>query len=652
MRAFSGLAAAAVIALLTMMSGAIASAAERITAYHSDVDVAENGDMIVKETISIVAEGIQIRRGIVRDFPLTMVDGDRRTVRVGFDLLSVKRDGQDEPYHTEMIDRGIRIYTGAEDKFLSLGQHVYQLTYKVDRMIRYFPDHDEIYWNVTGTGWQFSIAQASARVSLPSDEVTKTAVYTGPFGSTASRASVQIDGNRADFVTTRALGPNEGLTVVVAAPKGVIAPPSDAQLRAWWLRDHMADIVAVAGLILISLYYVFFWIRVGRDPARGTVVPRWDPPEGLSPALVNYVDNKGFNGAGWPAFSANALELAVKGYVTFRDVGSTITVTRTDKPLPRSLPAGESSILSAIGASGESLVISSSNGERVQKAGQKFREAIQSEHRGKYYRSNIGYTIGGLFLSVILVIAVVILGDVDADITGFIFASVVMAAFVGIFSARLGLRLRHGAPLRHKIAAVIIGGFVGFVLVSVFAAIMTAILEQLTADDHWLVIIAVSGIVIANVIFFFLMGAPTPLGARLMDHIDGLRLYLTVAEKDRMNMAGAPTMSPQHFETLLPYAVALGVEKPWSDAFQTWLSTAAAASVAASYSPAWYHGHSGSFGDGIGGFSSSMASTIASTLPAPVSSTSSGFSGSGGGFSSGGGGFSGGGGGGGGGGGW
>jgi uncharacterized membrane protein len=156
---------------------------------------------------------------------------------------------------------------------------------------------------------------------------------------------------------------------------------------------------------------------------------------------------------------------------------------------------------------------------------------------------------------------------------------------------------------------------------------------------------AVGGIVLFNILYFFIMGAPTPLGAKMMDGIDGLRQYLTLAEKDRMNTAGAPKMSPQHFETLLPYAVALGVEKPWSRTFETWLA-AAAAGAAAAYAPAWYAGNfnSGSFSDRIGGFSSSMASTIASTIPSPPpSSSSSGFSG---------GGSSGGGGGGGGGGGW
>jgi hypothetical protein len=174
---------------------------------------------------------------------------------------------------------------------------------------------------------------------------------------------------------------------------------------------------------------------------------------------------------------------------------------------------------------------------------------------------------------------------------------------------------------------------------------MVSILFDLSHSGQLHVILAVGGIILANILFFFLMGAPTPLGRKLMDGIEGLRIYMTLAEKDRMNMAGAPKMSPSHFETLLPFAVALGVEKPWSDTFNTWLAAAAAGAAAEDYQPAWYHGSNrGGFGDRIGGFSSSMASTIASTIPTPPPSSSSSSSGFSGGSSGGGGGGGGGGG--------
>jgi hypothetical protein len=79
--------------------------------------------------------------------------------------------------------------------------------------------------------------------------------------------------------------------------------------------------------------------------------------------------------------------------------------------------------------------------------------------------------------------------------------------------------------------------------------------------------------------------------------------------------------------------VALGVENPWSKAFEAWLAAAiAAGAVAASYSPGWYHGrdfNSGNLGDSMRHISDGMQSSFSSAMPVPKSS-SSGFSGGGG----------------------
>lgn len=632
------------LAFLLALAALPASAEEYIRTYQSDIKIAENGDLTVAETITVNAEGDQIKRGIFRDFPLTMVDGVGRTVRVGFDVVSVTRDGRSEPYHTESITGGIRIYAGDKDVLLRDGEHTYVFTYKTDRQIRYFDDHDELYWNVTGNGWQFRIAQASARVTLPGGRVLKTAAYTGPLGSTASNARMQSDGNQAVFATTRPLGVQEGLTIVVGFPKGIVATPSKDQKNAWWLRDHAGILLGFGGLVVVVVYYMLFWMKVGRDPARGVAVPRWDPPDGLSPALVNYVDNKGFSGGGWTAFSASALDLAVKGYVTLSDLKDKIVITRTDKPAPRDVPVGQTSILGAIGGNGQSLVIDEAHGTTVQSVGASFRQAIEKEHRGKYYHGNKGYIFGGVALSALSILSLIVFGNLEPDMVVLLLIPAFLAVFLGIFAVKFGQGLRRGASLFSKIISILVLAIFGFVGLVIASSLIVAVISEMTGADHLPILVAVGGIVLSNVVFFFLMGAPTPLGQKLSDGIEGLRIYLTLAEKDRMNMAGAPTMSPTHFEKLLPYAVALGVERPWSRAFEAWLATAVAGAAAAAYDPTWYHGNNGSsFGDRIGGFSSSMAGTIASTIPAPKSSSSSsGFSG----------GSSGGGGGGGGGGGW
>lgn len=639
--------AALAFVLLVLVWPLAAAAQEIITSFHSVIDVAKDGTLTVTETITANVEGNQIRRGIYRDFPLTFADAHGRRSKVDFDLISVERDGEEESYRTEPIDGGIRIYTGEADVFLPRGEHTFQITYETSRQIRFFDDHDELYWNVTGTEWAFPIEEATATVTLPEGVKSQALdVFTGGYGATGKDARAVEEGDEIFFATTRRLRPQEGLTIAVKLPKGSIDRPSASQENIWWLRDRLALVIAGAGLLLVALYYGRAWVHVGRDPERGVMVPRWDAPDGISPALVNYIDNKGFSGEGWTALSAAALNLAVKGHVVLDDLKNAIVITATGKGGAEKLPIGEGALMKAIATAGGKLTIDRANGKKVEAAGSAFRSAMEREHRGKYYRANTAYIVGGVLLSVLALAALFVFGDLSEESVPLVIVPVFIAFFVSIFAVSFGKSLRRGSSLARRIMSIVVLAFIAFVFLTIFSGVLAAIVFSATGADDLLLLFAVGGIVLVNVLFFFLMGAPTPLGTRMMDGIDGLRQYMTLAEKDRMNLQGVPEMSPRHFETLLPYAVALGVEKPWTETFDRWLLAASAGAAAAAYQPSWYHGDSfgpGSFGDGIGGFAGSMADTMTSSLPPPPKSSSSGFS-SGGGFSGGGGGGGGGGG--------
>ncbi|MBX4930130.1 DUF2207 domain-containing protein [Rhizobium binae] len=635
------------LALILMLAAPAVFAAEVIDSFTSDITLEKSGAMTVAETITVNAEGNRINHGIFRDFPLYFTDAGGRRRSVDFDMVSVSRDGLDEPWHTESISGGIRIYAGSADVSVTPGRHRYVFTYRTNRQIRYFDDHDELYWNATGNGWIFPIRSATATVKLPPGvTATETTFFTGPQGATGKNARVSETAAGLVFSTTAPLDANEGLTFAIRMPKGSIDPPGADMESTWWLKDNRDYFIGFGGLILVFAYYLRSWLKVGRDPARGVVVPRWDAPEGISPALVNYIDNKGFSGGGWTALAATALDLAVRGYVKLEDLKHSIIIRGTGKPPGREkFQAGETELLKATGGAGSTLTIDKANGERVKSVGQAFRSAIEKEHRGKYYNSNIGYTAGGIALSAAALVALFVFGSLDPDTIMLMLVPIAISVFIAVFIAGLVKSLHHGRSLFAKVMVIIAAAVGVFVGVSILSIVVLTFASSLMELHETPMLFAIGGIVLLNLLYFFIMGAPTPLGARMMDGVDGLRQYLTLAEKDRMNMAGAPKMSPQHFETLLPYAVALGVEKPWSRTFETWLATAAAGTAAA-YAPSWYSGNfdGGRFSDRVGGFSSSMASTIASTIPSPPpSSSSSGFSG---------GGSSGGGGGGGGGGGW
>jgi hypothetical protein len=77
-----------------------------------------------------------------------------------------------------------------------------------------------------------------------------------------------------------------------------------------------------------------------------------------------------------------------------------------------------------------------------------------------------------------------------------------------------------------------------------------------------------------NVFFYFRLKIHMQEGQRILDQIEGFKMYLGVAEKDRLNLENPPERTPELFEKFLPYAFALGVEQKWSEQFASVLAVA------------------------------------------------------------------------------
>jgi uncharacterized membrane protein len=136
--------------------------------------------------------------------------------------------------------------------------------------------------------------------------------------------------------------------------------------------------------------------------------------------------------------------------------------------------------------------------------------------------------------------------------------------------------------------------------------------------------------------------ARTPAGRKLMDEIEGFKMFLGAAEKDRIRQLDGTGVTPGTFDKYLPYALALDVEEAWAQQLAAALAPSGGIALAR-YTPRWYSGADLDLAD--------IGRTFGSALSVALSSSSTDTSGSSGG-SYGGGGSSGGGGGGGGGGGW
>ena len=199
---------------------------EKINSWHTDLTVAADGQLTVTEDINAHVEGVEFKHGIVRKLPLLFVDHNGRQSHVDYDLSAVEVNGAPAPHHTATEGDDFVLYVGDKDTYLERGDYSYRITYSTKGQVGFFPEFDEIYWNVNGNGWAFEIDSISAVVHLPpAAEVKQTACYTGSYGSTENACSDSIIDARTVRFQGRAMGYYEGLTVAVGFQKGVVAEP-------------------------------------------------------------------------------------------------------------------------------------------------------------------------------------------------------------------------------------------------------------------------------------------------------------------------------------------------------------------------------------------------------------------------------------------
>jgi uncharacterized membrane protein YgcG len=629
------------LAALALLAASPALADERILDFSSAVAVQPDGALDVEEKILVRVENAAINHGIFRDFPTRYRGRAGARVRVDFKLIETRRDGQPEPSATEAISNGIRVRIGSADAMVPPGEHLYTIQYRTDRQIGRFADYDELYWNVTGNGWEFPIDRASVRIALPGPaKFGQRAVYTGPLGSTDSYGRVMEErAGEIAFQTTAPLGPHEGFTVAVAWPKGVIAAQTSNDRARYWLSDYGPTLVGALALLGLLAYYFYAWKRVGRGPIAGTVVPIFSPPDDLTPAAMRYVwkmkaDNR--------SFAAALVDMGVRGHIKLveKDGGwlssDTTTIERTSAS--DLLPTSEQALVTALFAGDEAIEMDKKNHGRFSAALNGLSENLKETYEGKLFLRNWSWSfIGlGLFIAALGVTAVALMlaeGAANSSLLGLAGGAVLVA----ILCVAAGRRSGSGGRCALNL--------VSLLAVMTTAALILPMLPLVLASGRvfplLLPMLALPFVISA----FAWMAAPTKEGRGVLDRIAGFRQYLSIAERNRLDRMTAPTDTLERFERFLPYAIALGVETRWAKRFQSQLAAAAIAAQhgGAAQGFAWYSGSSSPW-DNPGGFAqqmgSSLSSAISSASTAPGSS-----SGSGGGGSSGGGGGGGGGGG-------
>ncbi|MDO8507697.1 MAG: DUF2207 domain-containing protein [bacterium] len=302
---------------------------ERITDFTASIDIQKDASFDVTEVI-MYDFGSQERHGIYRNIPVKYKTEDGRTRLIKISDIRVHDGGSSNPslnnyrFEKSNVGNDLQIKIGDPDKYVT-GLKKYVLNYTVKGAINNFDDHTEFYWNVTGNNWNVPIEKARAYIVLPGEvgkESLQASCYKGPVGANTTCGSLKIETEmEKTFNYTIAdspinsLGPNEGLTVALGFPKGVVAE-KEYLYEVPFLSTFWGKVWLVANIVLpIAAFIIIFafWRKKGRDPrGRGTIIAEYDAPDGVDPVAVGtLVDEK----VDKKDISAGIIDMAVKGYL-------------------------------------------------------------------------------------------------------------------------------------------------------------------------------------------------------------------------------------------------------------------------------------------------------------------------------------------------
>lgn len=623
--AWNAAAAALVACIATWACPAVARSIE-IEDFFVDVTVDESGGFDVVETLRLRFDGQW--NGINRAIPIQNVTsrGERRSL--GFRLESVTDESgiRLETQKTRQgADVNLRIRVpGAADAVRTV-----VIRYRITGGLRFFDDHDELYWNMTGDEWTFPIHAARARITLPGSLANvRVNGFTGAYGTAERAVRIRVDGavrapddvvapvgespppeggaHVVEVESTRPLGIREGLTVAVAWNPGVVRRPSawGRMITAWssWFvgRSLLAAVLAAPLAAFVGMFGL--WWRVGRDPRCGPLVVQYEPPESLGPAEVGtLIDNKPDS----RDLMAGLVDAAVKGVVRIRETSPRGWLKQAEYAFDLLLPE------TAWTAAG------------ISPAGCRMLEGMFGRPSSAARTEDA--------------ISTVTSGDLAES-----FYTQLPSIKDAIFTDLLGRGFYRARPDTTSTMYALGGGVVGVAVWLLAVIVMPWVGYRDTVMTLTVPLLLGTTTFFVIALFAIFMPARTVAGARARDQVRGFEEFLSRVERHRLESL---PLTPSLFEKFLPYAIALGVERRWAKAFAD----------ICTQPPTWYQGSSSDSlfdaGDFTGRLGVMTAATASAMTSSPRSSGDSGFGG-GGDWGGGGGGFSGGGDGGGGGSGW
>jgi uncharacterized membrane protein YgcG len=550
--------------ILLLSSVSIIAQEEKIYTFYSDVTIEESGMIRVKEEIRIFSKGDVFKRGITRSLPLTRRDIQNNRISIDYSVSEVLMNGSPVNYFTEREGGDLIIYVGDRNIFLDPGFYIYEIYYETAGQIGFYEDYDELSWNVNGISGKM-IDSVSSVVRLPTGaNIISSHCYTGRFGDKESDCISEINEDGSLTTVVNNLPSNEMLTVSVGFTKGVVNQPAgfETNVFSWFDKNGMAVVSAVF-ILLLSVYYRITWKKYGVDPPKPVAIPQFSPPDGLSPAAVGMLHKGYFID---DLITASIVNLSVKGYLSIEEIiekkglfgirkDRVFSLTRLNNDY-RKLPAEEAVVLRELFYSDDNIRLDGKYDRDVAKMMQNYKKSLNKQFRPVLDEGiNIKFHV--------------------VPWLGFVLYIIILFYFIN-------------NSLMH------------------FEVNRTALF------------ITIPLLSILYIIYAIQIVRPGERKLHYRSNIKGLKMYLDVAEEKRMQFFNPPSVTPEKFEELLPYAIALEMEEVWGEKFEKALLSSAVQPEA--YQPAWYRGtyvNAALFGHAL---NSTLSNTVSHATTQPSSS--------------------------------
>jgi uncharacterized membrane protein len=233
---------------------------EFISSFQSDIEIRQNTTLGITETIHYQTSSE--KHGIYRYIPFRYARNGV-TYTAGITVHSIRDErGNDIPFTETHEDNNLMLKIGDKDVTFT-GQKTYVITYEVKNALQQFDDHVELYWDITGEGWQFPIIDSTATVHSQFAQIERIICYTGSVGSDnhecVSRLTSQ---NEASFLSPNEISYGDNMTIVVGLKKeNALLFPSATQRT---LETTSLNIILATVFVPLFLM-MFWWWTQGRD---------------------------------------------------------------------------------------------------------------------------------------------------------------------------------------------------------------------------------------------------------------------------------------------------------------------------------------------------------------------------------------------------